>query len=394
MSKLIPIPNEDIQALIVNDYMSGLTIKELKEKYYQHVSWGTLKKVLNLNNVVLKRSKPIFNRNFFTELTPVSAYWAGFMYADGSVTIRGTGATLKLSCSGKDTEHIKKFVSDINLNREVKTTTKDVIDGKVAGMPCKAKVLTVCRIGSLHCKEFIYDLPKYGIIPRKTYNFKEPEIPDLMLPHFIRGVIDGDGCITIAKHNSRIIINGHKEFILWLESKLSKIGYSGKYLIYHKLTKNGYELSEIVFASIKSVLELAEKLLYQSYPNLERKWSKIDLLKSHVEERNSKPRKTDDPHYARNLRRANPEHYRAKERERSKHRSEKYKQKHRELGKKYDQKLKELGTSRHKRAMTTRTPEQVEKYKADNRARSNKYHQKLKELGIKRMSDLDKNKNS
>jgi hypothetical protein len=40
------------------------------------------------------------------------------------------------------------------------------------------------------------DLEKYGVVPRKSYITYLPQsIDDKMMPHLIRGIFDGDGCI-------------------------------------------------------------------------------------------------------------------------------------------------------------------------------------------------------
>lgn len=50
-------------------------------------------------------------------------------------------------------------------------------------------------------KQWIEDIKKYGVIPNKTYSAYLPEIrPDLM-PHLIRGLIDGDGWISYKSHS-------------------------------------------------------------------------------------------------------------------------------------------------------------------------------------------------
>jgi hypothetical protein len=45
------------------------------------------------------------------------------------------------------------------------------------------------------------DLIRLGCKPRKSLELKFPEINDVLLPHFVRGYFDGDGCASV--HNKK-----------------------------------------------------------------------------------------------------------------------------------------------------------------------------------------------
>lgn len=53
------------------------------------------------------------------------------------------------------------------------------------------------------------DLSKFGVVPRKTSTTFLPEIKESLMPHLIRGLIDGDGWITethTANNKSHLVI--------------------------------------------------------------------------------------------------------------------------------------------------------------------------------------------
>lgn len=51
------------------------------------------------------------------------------------------------------------------------------------------------------------DLSQYGVVPRKTDKVFLPEINNNLMPHLIRGMIDGDGCISINSLTNKLQIS-------------------------------------------------------------------------------------------------------------------------------------------------------------------------------------------
>lgn len=53
-------------------------------------------------------------------------------------------------------------------------------------------------------KHFCDRLTYFGFHPQKTYNmeFYPDKYPKDMIPHFFRGLLDGDGCIHIDKNKN------------------------------------------------------------------------------------------------------------------------------------------------------------------------------------------------
>lgn len=142
------------------------------------------------------------NREFFSEInTEGKAYWLGFLLADGCVDDR----QLTLRLAEKDRGHIENFRSAIGASHKI--TTVAMFDPPRNGVQFSVK-----------CPETLAYLAALGIVRNKSFTAVPPELPSEMLPHFWRGVFDGDGCISIPSHsvaqNYRIRLYGSEETCL------------------------------------------------------------------------------------------------------------------------------------------------------------------------------------
>lgn len=176
---MIPRTNTKIIREIIELYNSGYGTMYIARSL--SISRCTIQKYLMLNGIRLRKTSPRFHYNikFFSKYDPISAYWAGFIAADGY--IRKNRATLHIKLKKSDYPHLLKFCIAIGYN----------------AIPKIAKNGEYCYI-DISGKWFIDDLKvKYKIAPNKTKNVNISEnIPIKYLPHFIRGYFDGDGCIS------------------------------------------------------------------------------------------------------------------------------------------------------------------------------------------------------
>lgn len=155
-------------------YNNGIGTNTIASTLHRHRS--TIQQWLKKSRIKLRKASPrsVYNIHFFSRYTPESCYWAGFIMADGC--IRRTTVHIKLAL--KDREHLQKFLHCIQSNYSIKEREN------------------YCTI-DISGQWFIKDLQKnFGIIPRKTFVTTFPKIPKKFHRHFIRGLFDGDGCIT------------------------------------------------------------------------------------------------------------------------------------------------------------------------------------------------------
>ena len=133
-----------------------------------------------------------FNFDFFEKIdNELSAYWLGFMYADGCVEKQNKYGeqTFKIAIHEKDRELLENFKIDINSTYPIR---EDHSRGKEH----------VQVIQQLRSQKTVDDLKRLGCVENKSLILKFPsieQVPLEFLPHFIRGYFDGDGSISKYK---------------------------------------------------------------------------------------------------------------------------------------------------------------------------------------------------
>ncbi len=131
------------------------------------------------------------NEDVFDEINEFSAYWLGFLAADGCVREEKHEIALKIKES--DFYHLEKFKNWISPKSPIRTYD-NMVELKV------------------HSNKLFDRLCELGIIPRKTYVLKYPDwMPQKLHKHFVRGFTDGDGTIyhfNLKKDNYHTIAWG------------------------------------------------------------------------------------------------------------------------------------------------------------------------------------------
>ena len=188
--------NTKTQKLIVRDYTNGESNKNLVIKYNVHRV--TIQRILLINGIKLRKQEEIrkheIDFNFFKKINnEFKAYFLGLAYADGN---------LSRNCID---------ISLVYTDRQILEDISKVIYGKVILSERKSKkvVLNSYVYNNkkqyrfiITCKSIANDLKKHGLIENKTFTIRMPKLKKELLRHFIRGYMDGDGCIFIDKNNS------------------------------------------------------------------------------------------------------------------------------------------------------------------------------------------------
>lgn len=135
------------------------------------------------------------NHNAFDELNDESEYWIGLLAADGSIVNTPHGYRIQLYLI--DVEHVKKF----------KTFMKSEHKVSISSTRGHASIKFMSdAIGN--------KLIEYGITPNKSLDLQIKNARLLASRHFWRGVIDGDGHISLATRSKSIgLTSGSFEFI-------------------------------------------------------------------------------------------------------------------------------------------------------------------------------------
>jgi hypothetical protein len=154
-----------------------------------------------------------FNMDKFKIDSHDKFYWLGFIAADGAIV----GNSLSIELKFIDEEHLKLFNQFFENTKEI---TKRVNNLNVK-----------CVKAQINSYELIEYLKQYNIVQNKSliYTIPENKIPSIYIMDFIRGLIDGDGCIRINNHQqislkfcsgNKICVSQVKD-ILGIDNKIS-----------------------------------------------------------------------------------------------------------------------------------------------------------------------------
>ena len=85
------------------------------------------------------------------------------------------------------------------------------------------------------------DLVAYGVVEHKTNIVKAPVISTKMIPHFIRGYLDVDGCITTyTKKNHKTTTSGiHREYAVKILGTKELLDFIKSYIEQNNFAKIG-----------------------------------------------------------------------------------------------------------------------------------------------------------
>ena len=186
----------------------GKSEKELCEIF--KISKPTLHKSLRKLNLSLRHSH--FNEHIFDCIdSPEKAYWLGFLYADGHIHTNRNKVSLCL-CE-KDKNHLEKFRNFIQAKRFCS------IRQHITKLNGKSYINYKISCGSKHLKETLISL---GCVPKKSLIITFPKLDIFtnfnFVYDFIRGYVDGDGCLYFTpKGNLNIEIIGTPEFLMGIK---------------------------------------------------------------------------------------------------------------------------------------------------------------------------------
>lgn len=209
---------------LISDYLNGESIPKLGIKY--GINTRKISNTLKENDIEVRgRRKFFYNENFFEVIdSNLKAYWLGFLFADGCVRNIKNGYVLKIKLSNLDENHLFAFLNHIGSNqKELRTETSKFKGKNGKSYQSTGKVLLV------NSKKIVEDLVKLGCGQNKTNSIVFPIINDNLIPSFILGYFDGDGCITQKKvkghtYYSVTFTSGSENFLDRTKKELLDIG--------------------------------------------------------------------------------------------------------------------------------------------------------------------------
>lgn len=216
--------------------------------------------------------------------TEEKAYWAGFIMGDGQIEefkrprVDGSiyiNYRLNLNLKYSDSSHLQKFLDFLNC------TTK-----KIKKVNVKMPSGNIAEIGNIRIssRPLSLALMNKGIMPRKSLNEPEPSgIPEHLVRHFIRGLLDADGHISdINKKSPYAEICDGKVLMSWVKKQYPYLNM-----------KEDKSCNGLYYVSVnkKNILNFLNSLYENSTIYLERKYQRYLAIKLKIESdlaRNSK----------------------------------------------------------------------------------------------------------
>lgn len=190
MIKHAPWTEEEIKILKKIFPLSKYTLKDISKLLPTRTVCAITEKAykLNLKTERKKTRKYKINEHYFDQIdTEEKSYWLGFIMADGCVHKN----TLSIGLQSGDKGHIEKFRNSIGSTHKINTRLNK--DGYSKSGTYSSRIC-------VSNKYMVNVLKKIGIMERKTYYAKPLNcIPEEFEKDFWRGMIDGDGHISIHK---------------------------------------------------------------------------------------------------------------------------------------------------------------------------------------------------
>ena len=211
--------------------------------------------------------------------TEEKAYWLGFLYADGCVDSEGNRIEVHLAL--KDVEHLEKFRQFLHLENPIRTG-KNKEGNYFCHLSVRNKHMwnSLINVGCYPVKSLTLEFPKIEYFENKN-----------LIKHFLRGYVDGDGCLCTYKAtngSTRTVLSmvGTENFL----KRVNEICWN-KGRIRNKSSKNWENKAfDLDFSDVPS-RRIARILYEDATIYLERKYNKF-LEFCSIEEESSKRKST------------------------------------------------------------------------------------------------------
>ena len=211
------------KAKVCELYQLGLTSGEVGEKF--GLSRNAVLAILEKESIGRRDPSEARNNRFTKYYCDASffenidseekAYWLGFIVADGNVYKN----SFSLALASVDRAHILRLRSALKSTHPIKEVTSPAhfsqVIGHVRETECCRFVVTSPRLTE--------SLRRLGVVDNKSLIVKWPEIATHLEKHFLRGVVDGDGCFSLGKTGDMSFsIAGSESIVRTAEEVLAK----------------------------------------------------------------------------------------------------------------------------------------------------------------------------
>lgn len=206
---------------------------------------------------------------FSTRWTTELAYAVGLLATDGCLSSDGRHIEL----TSQDRDQLQTFAGILSLTNRI--TTKISSYSK--------RLCTRIQFGNVQLYKFLLSI---GLSPNKSLTLGELNIPNEYFPDFLRGVLDGDGCIKsyVDRYNFyknrnyknirlyTCFYSASRHFLEWLQLKVQElIGLRGALIKQKSNSLNRAIIWELKFSKKESIKLLNWVYYKPNLPSLKRK---------------------------------------------------------------------------------------------------------------------------
>jgi intein-encoded DNA endonuclease-like protein len=249
---------DTIEKDIIEKYNQGLSSEKIAKELDLNPS--TVCRILKRNSIDIKgashfNSKYTINEDFLDNInTEEKAYFLGFMFADGAV--HKSENSFKLEVHEQDQDILIKFQNLLFVGENSKIGTDREI----------------YKYFSINSNNLVEKLIENGCGPKKTFNITFPNLPENLIPHFLRGLFDGDGCIYFPYDSNRVIIQltGYLPFMHEVREYIQKHNING----YSHNVKHKELVGEFIITKQQEVHKMLDYLYKDATIYLDRKYKK------------------------------------------------------------------------------------------------------------------------
>lgn len=259
MPKLNYILSQGQKKQIVFDYLGGMTLGKIATRYGVTLSaiQGILKRRgINRRPAAHLTSRHyVLNENFFAQplASEAQAYLLGFFSADAGIY----NGKVYVNLAERDKDHLVKILSLLNSN-----------------LPLHRKRIGYYGI-QITSKKMVADLAALGIGPRKSFTCPAWDGPAHLLPHYWRGVLDGDGCWCFSNHRWALSLLGSPPMIEAFATYITRISDRRPSIRVHSQTP-GIRITEV--HGLNRLQAIARHLYEGASVWLDRKKDLVDRL--------------------------------------------------------------------------------------------------------------------
>ena len=206
------LPRNIIDGVCKEYLENNLTIASIAKRYNIHPT--TVTKIRKRNNISDREIYDIsVNENYFDKIDSKNkAYWLGFIAGDGHVSELHKNIAIELGI--RDKNHLQLFLNSLESDHVIKIRN---CHNKKTDARYQTCHVSICR------SKIVADLTKHGVGPNKSKELSiSPTIPENLVNHFVRGIIDSDGCwsLNINKYLVFSIVASDINFISEIQKLL------------------------------------------------------------------------------------------------------------------------------------------------------------------------------